>query len=66
MLAKRVARLEAIRPATGQQPFELVGVPADLVDRIMLAKSEGSFPQSLCIADRKALLALADAQRGAK
>lgn len=59
----RLKKLERARPSRGQSPpLDLVGLPPDVVARVMLAKSEGTFPQSLCDADLEALVALADQQ----
>lgn len=59
----RLKKLERIRPSRGlSPPLDLVQLPPDVVARVMLAKAEGNFPQSLCDADLEALVALADQQ----
>jgi hypothetical protein len=61
MLGKRLARLEAKRPALGvSPPLDLIGLAPDVVARVMQAKADGTFPRSLCDADLKALVALGD------
>jgi len=63
MLGKRLARLEANRPAPGASlPPDLVGLPRDVAARVMQAKADGTFPRSLCDADLEAMVALADEQ----
>ena len=61
MLGKRLARLEANRPAPGAPlPLDLVGLAPDVALRVMQAKANGTFPRSLCDADLEALVALGD------
>ena len=63
MLSKRLARLEANRPALGADvPLDLSGLAPDVSARITAAILDGTFPQSLSDADLQALVALADAQ----
>ena len=63
MLAKRLARLEANRPALGADvPFDMAGLAPDVVARVMQAKVDGTFPRSLCDADLEALVDLANEQ----
>ena len=63
MLGKRLARLEANRPALDADlPLDLAGLAPDVAARIMAAKAQGTFPRSLCDADLHALVALADEQ----
>jgi hypothetical protein len=52
MLGKRLARLEAKRPALGvSPPLDLIGLAPDVVARVMQAKADGTFPRGLCDAD---------------
>lgn len=61
MLTKRLAKLEANRPALGlSAPLCLLGLDPDVLARVMQAKADGTYPQSLCEADLAELLALAD------
>ena len=63
MLGKRLARVEAKRPALGvSPPLDLIGLASDVVARLMQAKADGTFPRSLCDTDLEALVALADEQ----
>ena len=63
MLGKRLARLEAKRPALGvSPPLDLIGLAPDVLTRVMQAKADGTFPRGLCDADLEALVALADEQ----
>jgi len=63
MLGKRLARLEANRPALGVScTVYLAGLAADVMARVMQAKADGTFPRLLCDADLEALVALADQQ----
>jgi hypothetical protein len=63
MLGKRLARLEAKRPALGvSPPLDLIGLAPDVAARFMAAKAQGTFPRSLCDTDLEALVALADEQ----
>ena len=55
MLSKRLARLEAKRPAPGdQKPLDMEALPRDVAARIMAALAEGAFPQRLFDADLQA------------
>jgi len=63
MLSKRVARLEAKRPAPGvPRVVNMIGLAPDLVALVMQAKADGTFPRSLCDADLQLLVALANEQ----
>jgi len=63
MLGKRLARLEAIRPALGASPpFDMAGLAPDVVARVTAAMADGGFPQSLGDADLQALVDLANEQ----
>ena len=63
MLTKRLARMEANRPAPGVSfAVDMAGLAADVVARVVQAKADGTFPQSLCNADLQAVLALANEQ----
>lgn len=63
MLAKRMARLEASRPAPGVSfTLDMAGLAADVEARVAQAKADGTFPQSLCNADLQAVLTLANEQ----
>jgi len=65
MLSKRLARLEANRPALGASaPLDLSGLATDASARITAAMADGTFPQSLGDADLEAILHLADAVMG--
>ena len=63
MLGKRLARLEAKRPAPGlSRVVDMIGLAPDLVARLIQAKADGTFPRSLCDADLEALVDLANEQ----
>ena len=63
MLGKRLARLEANRPALGASPqFDMAGLAPDVVARMMQAKADGTFPRGLSNADLQALVDLANQQ----
>ena len=63
MLARRLARLEANRPAPGVSfAVDMAGLAADVAARVVQAKADDTFPQSLCDADLQAVLALANEQ----
>ena len=65
MLGKRLARLEANRPALGIScTVDMSGLAPDVVARITAAMADGTFPQSLGDSDLEALVALAN-DRGA-
>jgi len=58
MLSKRLARLEAKRPAPGdQKPLDMEALPRAVAARIMAAKADGTFPQGLSDADLQAMVA---------
>jgi len=63
MLGKRLARLEANRPAPGLScTVDMTALAPDVVARVMQAKADGTFPQSLCDADLQALVDLTNEQ----
>jgi len=63
MLGKRLARLEAKRPAPGlSRVVDMIGLAPDLVARLIQAKADGTFPRSLCDADLEALVDLTNEQ----
>jgi len=66
MLGRRLARLEANRPALGaSSPLDLTGLAPDVVARVMQAKADDTFPQGLSDADLEALVAMANEQGAA-
>jgi len=57
MLGKRLARLEANRPALGVScTVDIIGLASDVVARVTQATADGGFPQSLCDADLEAII----------
>ncbi len=60
-LRKRIDQIERNRPVLGlSAPLWLVGLAPDVLARVMQAKADGTFPQSLCAADLEELAALTD------
>jgi len=63
MLGKRLARLEANRPALGaDEPLDMGALPPDVAARIMAAMADGTFPHGLSDADVEVAAAVADKQ----
>ena len=63
MLGKRLARLEANRPALGVSSLlDLTGLAPDVVARVTAAMADGGFPESLGDADLQALVDLTNEQ----
>ena len=63
MLARRLTKLEANRPALGaDEPLDMEALPRDVAARIMAAVADGTFPRGLSDADIEAALTVADAQ----